>query len=50
MTDIRKLERAIIQPTLMLDFINMSEKRDCSKHRLIKDIVLGILIALVIMQ
>ena len=49
MTDIRKIEQAIIRPTLMLEFLNQYEE-DARKGYLIRDILLGISIALLFIQ
>jgi hypothetical protein len=50
MMDIRQLEQSIVRPMLMLDFMNMNTKKDSRIMTLTKDILIGILIALVIMQ
>lgn len=50
MMDIRQLEQSIVRPMLMIDFMNMNKKKDTFSNNLAKDILIGIIIALVIMQ
>lgn len=50
MMDIRQLEQSIVRPMLMIDFMNMNTMKDSRSSNLAKDILIGIIIALVIMQ
>lgn len=50
MTDIRQLEQSIIRPQLMIDLIEIREEETSPRNILIKDILIGIFIALILMQ